>query len=94
MEEHYIDITKLPYAQWLEEALKNMSALPLRTIAVLGITENGDICTHYYNASVSDKIMISGFVQQDAMFESLKASGYIKDDDEDEEETDRYESEE
>lgn len=82
MEEHYVDITKLPYAEWLEDALKSMSALPLRSIAILGITENGDMYNDYYNANVSDKIMISGFVQQDAMFESLKASGYITDDDE------------
>lgn len=92
MEEHYVDITKLPYAEWLEDALKSMSALPLRTIAILGVTENGDMYNDYYNANVGDKIMISGFVQQDAMYESLKASGYITDDDD--EEAGSYESEE
>lgn len=84
MNENSTDITKMPYAQWLEEALTNITALPMRTLVILGITEGGDMYNDYYNASIGDKIMIAGLIQQDAMYDSLEANGHIKIEDDEE----------
>mgnify|MGYP006891090556 CR=1 FL=1 len=84
MNENSTDITKMPYAQWLEEALKNITALPMRTLVILGITEGGDMYNDYYNASIGDKLMIAGLVQQDAMYDSLEVNGHIKIEDDEE----------
>lgn len=72
------DITKMPYAQWLEEALRRISMLPMRTLVIIGITESGETYNDYYNATMGDKLLIAGLVQQDAMFDSLEANGIIK----------------
>lgn len=85
MNKNSTDITKMPYAQWLEEALRRVSMLPTRTLAIMGITEDGDTYIDYYNASMGDKIMIAGLVQQDAMYDSLEVSGLIKLEDDEEE---------
>ena len=82
------DIREMPYAEWLEGALRRISAMPMRTLILIGITEDGDTYNDYYNAAMSVKLMIAGLIQQDAMLDTLEANGYIKsmdDDDENEE---------
>lgn len=78
MNKNSTDITKMPYAQWLEEALRRISMLPMRTLVIIGITESGETYNDYYNATMGDKLLIAGLVQQDAMFDSLEANGIIK----------------
>ena len=82
------DIREMPYAEWLEGALRRISVMPMRTLILIGITEDGDTYNDYYNATMGDKLMIAGLIQQDAMLDSLEANGYIKsmDDEEDEDE--------
>lgn len=84
------NITEMPYAKWLEQSLSDISALPIRGIAIVGITEDGDAYTNYYNTSMADKLVLAGFINQDAMFDSMAANGiidydYPEDDDEDDE---------
>jgi hypothetical protein len=81
MDKNSTDITKMPYAQWLEEALRRVSILPTRTLAILGITEDGDTYIDYYNASMGDKLLLAGLIQQDAMLNTLEANGIIKSED-------------
>ena len=89
------DIREMPYAEWLEGALRRISAMPMRTLILIGITEDGDTYNDYYNAAMGDKLMIAGLIQQDAMLDTLEANGYVKsidddndDDDEEDEEDD------
>ena len=84
------DIREMPYAEWLEGALRRISVMPMRTLILIGITEDGDTYNDYYNATMGDKLMIAGLIQQDAMLDTLEANGYIKsmDDEEDEDEED------
>ena len=82
------DIREMPYAEWLEGALRRISAMPMRTLILMGITEDGDMYNDYYNAAMDDKLMIAGLIQQDAMLDTLKANGYIKSMDDDDEEDD------
>lgn len=85
MNENIIDITKMPYAEWLEEALKRISMLPMRTLVILGIDDQGDTYVDYYGASMGDKLLLSGLIQQDAMLDTLEANGIIKSEDDYEE---------
>ena len=84
------DIREMPYAEWLEGALRRISAMPMRTLILIGITEDGDTYNDYYNAAMGDKLMIAGLIQQDAMLDTLEANGYVKsiDDDNDDDEED------
>ena len=71
------DITEKPYAKWLEEILSDICAAPIRALAMIGITDDGDMFNGYYNTSVADKILMSGLIQQDAMIDTLEAAGLI-----------------
>lgn len=78
------DITKKPYAQWLQQALYDILPLPVRGVALIGITENGESYVNYYNCTMADKLLISGLVNQDATLDMLAAQGVIQYEDEEE----------
>lgn len=80
------NITSMPYAQWLEQTLHDISDLPIKSIALVGVLEDGGVYGNYYECTMSDKILISGIVNQDATLDMLAAQGVINYDDEDEEE--------
>ena len=88
MNEKSNDITEKPYAKWLEAILSDICAAPIRALAMIGITDDGDIFNGYYNASAADKILMSGLIQQDAMIDTLEAAGLINTINGDEEEND------
>ncbi len=79
------DITKMPYASWLEQALRDISEHPLQGIVLAGVLEDGDVYTNYYELPMAAKVLIAGIINQDAMLDTLINSGYIEDDDEEEE---------
>lgn len=81
------NITDMPYAQWLEETLRDISTLPVTGIAILGVLEGGEAYTTYYNTTMADKLFLSGLINQDATLDMLAAQGIIEYTDEDEEET-------
>ena len=83
MNEKSNDITEKPYAEWLDgEILSDICTMPMRALAMTGITEDGHMFNNYYNASVADKILMSGLIQQDAMIDTLEAAGLINSDEE------------
>lgn len=85
------DITKMPYAQWLEQALREISETSVRGITLVGLLENGDVYTNYWNASMVDKLVLAGLINQDATLDMLAAQGVIEyEDEEDKEETEDY----
>lgn len=85
------NLNNLPYAQWLEESLKNIIGKPVQAICIMTKVPNSDpelgddIGTGYWNCAMSDKVLFAGMLQQDAMLDTMRANGFI-DDDEDEEE--------
>lgn len=78
------NLNKLPYAEWLEKTLHDVIGLPVKGISMTVILDGGDAYTNYYNTSMSDKLIIAGLVQQDAMLDSMAATGLIKYAEEDE----------
>ena len=85
----------IPYAQWLENALKELLDLPVKGICMAAIVgDKGDIYTNYHNVAMADKLVIAGLIQQDAMLDTMAANGFIEyEDDEEEDETNGEEKE-
>lgn len=81
-------ITEMPYAKWLEQSLRDMTTFQVRGIALAVLTDNNETCTSYYNVGMTDKLVISGVISQDATIDMLEANGVInyEDDIDDEEE--------
>lgn len=71
------NLSELPYAQWLEQTLHDIIGLPVKSIAMTVVLDGGDAYTNYYNTSMSDKLVVAGLVQQDAMLDSMAATGLI-----------------
>lgn len=77
------NITNMAYAQWLEQALRELTALKVHGIVIAATTENGDTYTNYYNVSMADKLVLSGLINQDATLDMLAVNGIIQLDNED-----------
>ena len=88
-----VDLNKLPYAEWLEQSLQNIIGKPVRSICIMTKFDDDEIGTGYYDCSVADKLLFAGFLQQDAMLDTMRVNGYIADDEDDEntEEDSEYE---
>lgn len=76
------NITEMPYAKWLEQTLHDISSLPVKGIALLVSTENGDSYTNYYNVSMADKLIMAGLIQQDSTLDMLASNGIVRYEDE------------
>ena len=85
MTKNATDLNKIPYAQWLENTLQELIKFPVKSIGIYATTETGDIYNNYHNVSMADKLLIAGIIQQDAMLDSMAASGLIEYHDEDDE---------
>ena len=90
------NLNNLPYAQWLEESLKNIIGKNVHAICIVAkYTDPEDdpaedlgpiVEAGYWNTTMADKLTFAGFLNQDAMLDTMRANGYISDDDELEEE--------
>lgn len=82
------NITNMAYAQWLEQALRELTTLKVHGIVIAATIEGGDTYTNYYNVSMADKLMLSGLINQDATLDMLAANGIIQFEDDEEENDD------
>lgn len=81
------NLNKLPYAHWLEESLQQIVDMPVESMCIMTKFEGtGAVHTAYFNCSPADKILFGGLANQDAMIDTLKINGMIRDDEEDSEE--------
>ena len=78
------DPSSLPYAEWLENSLRNLASKRVDSLCIMAVTEDSEVLTGYYNCSVSDKFLMSGYLNQDAMIETLQANGLIPSDEDEE----------
>lgn len=72
------NINNIPYAEWLEKNLQELFKLHVKSIYIGAVSEDGDVYRDYYNASMMDKLVISGAIQQDAMIDRMAADGIIE----------------
>lgn len=80
-----INLNNTPYAQWLEQTLQSIVKLPVKGIALNVVLSDGAIYTDYYKVPALDKLTIAGVIQQDAMYDSMRINGLIKDAEEEDE---------
>lgn len=75
----------ISYAQWLEEALKELIEFPVKGICISAIATTGEVYTNYHKIPMMDKLKIAGLIQQDAMIETLRANNMINEENEEDE---------
>lgn len=86
------NISKLPYAQWLEETLQEMVTLPLDAICITARLPDGAIYRSYHNCTINDQILFSGHIQMDALIHTQRENFKMTPiDDEENDETDEQE---
>ena len=83
------DWTALPYAQWLEECIKEMMGANPVAIAMEMVGEDGLVSTCYYNTSPNDRACMIDAMRDDARWEWLYANkeevrAILEDEDDDE----------
>ena len=77
-------MSEKPIVEWLREVLRDISRFDARGIAVASINKDGDSYVSYYKMNMTDKVLISGLIQQDAMLDTLAQNGIIGYDESDE----------
>lgn len=68
------DITKKPYAAWLEDALKTVVETGAKKMCVAAILPNGEVFTGYYNADATDKALFAHNIQSDVTMDIIMAN--------------------
>ena len=68
------DITKLPFAGYLEEAIHDLAEIKPESIAILATLPSGEVYASWYNASAFDKALYAHMMQTQAMRDELEAN--------------------
>ena len=66
------DITKQPYAVWLEESLKVILGVEPACICIAATSADGTTFTGYYNADATDKAVFAHHIQSDVVMDIIK----------------------
>lgn len=73
------DITKEPYAEWLEESIKIISDFNPVCLCIAAMSADGGALTGYYNADAADKAAFAHHIQSDVTMDIIWANiGTIK----------------
>lgn len=73
------DITKQPYAAWLEESLKIIAGFEPACLCIAATSPDGDNFTGYYNADATDKAVFAHHINSDVVMDIVRANaGEIK----------------
>lgn len=68
------DITKQPYAAWLEESLKVILGVEPACICIAATLADGTTLTGYYNADATDKAVFAHHINSDVVMDVIKAN--------------------
>lgn len=71
------DITKEPYAKWLEEALQSLTQQHPAKIAIVALSEKGDYMSTYYECGPIDLYAMGGSLQAEGLWRELKVNGNV-----------------
>lgn len=73
------DITKLPYAPWLEDAIRVLTEHDVCSACIVAKFDEGDTMTGYWNADAQDKAIFAHNIQSDIVLDIVKQNaGIIK----------------
>lgn len=65
------DISKQPWAHWMEECLQLLNDEEVNNIAIVAINRNGETSSGYWHCNSHIKTMIASIIMQDARIASL-----------------------
>lgn len=68
------DITKQEYAEWLEDALREMVELEPETIGIVLVMPDGTTGTQYYNADNRDRLVMMEALMIDYLDDLIQAN--------------------
>lgn len=68
------DPTMLPYAKWLEESIRKMAGMDVKSIALAAITGEKEVMTAYYDACFADMAVMAANIQADGIFDMTLAN--------------------
>lgn len=68
------DIMAQPYAEWLEESLRDLVDLNPQTIGIITILPDGSTGTQYYNADNRDRLIMCEALQIDMLDELIRVN--------------------
>ena len=66
------DITKLPYAPWLENVIKILTEHHVHAACIVATVDDGDAMTGYWNADAQDKEIIAHNIQSETVQDKVK----------------------
>lgn len=70
-----IDLKKVPFADWLEEAIPTLCRMKVRCIGMVALLEDDGVATNYYNASGNDLFAMGGRLMEDAVLITVEGNG-------------------
>lgn len=71
------DITKQPYAKWLEESIATIAGLDPCCICFAATKADGTVFTGYYNADATDKAVFAHNIRSDIVMDIIKANTVV-----------------
>ena len=82
-----MDLNELPFASWLEDAVRALIEHNATAIAIAAGVQNDQVFTAYYNCGMAEKALLATHIHGDAMMDMVLANaGMILDAAEDAEE--------
>jgi hypothetical protein len=69
-----VDLKKLPWAAWCEEALQWLAGQKVKCIALVTILDDGSPANNYYEATVNDQYIMGMSLIEDGIFRIMKAN--------------------
>lgn len=67
-------ISDKPYGKWLSESLSRLDKMNIESFAIIGLTDNHETVTGYYNCDVSDKAVMATNIHADALYDTVIAN--------------------
>ena len=71
------DITKLPYAPWLENSIRVLTEHDVHSACIVATVDDGDTMTGYWNADTQDKAIFAYNIQSDIVLDIVKQNADI-----------------
>lgn len=69
------DLTKEPYAKWLEEALQSLADNHPKKIAMVALDSEGNYLSTYYECAPIDLYTMSGALHAEGIWCEIRANG-------------------
>lgn len=66
------DITKLPYAPWLENAIRTLTEHDVRSACIVATIDDGETMTGYWNADAQGKAIFAHHIQSDIVLDIVE----------------------